>query len=70
MTPDLSEAAQRALDELYQARLEGSPPIQITPSVAAELQQHGLAIETPEGALEITLEGSRSWEEQQRLARR
>ena len=69
MIPDLTPTAWEALDELYQAKIEGSPPIRIISAVSAELQGSGLAIELPDGTLEITLYGSQSWEERQRLGK-
>jgi hypothetical protein len=69
MEPEMSAAAWQALDELYQAQIEGSSPIRITPGLSNELQEHGLAVELRDGTLEITLAGSKFWEERQRLGR-
>ncbi len=67
MVPDLSPTAWEALDELYQAKVEGSGPIPMTEALSAELQQEGLAVELPDGTVEITLAGSDTWEERRRL---
>jgi len=69
MAPELTPAAWQALDELYEAKLEGSPPVLISPALSAELQGNALAIELPDGTMEITLAGVQCWEERQRLTR-
>ncbi len=67
MVPQLSPTAWEALDELYQAKLEGSGPVPMTEELSTELQQKGLAVELPDGTVEITLAGSETWEERKRL---
>jgi len=67
MVPELSPTAWEALDELYQAKIEGSGPIPMTGGLSTELQQRGLAVELPDGTVEITLAGSELWEERRRL---
>ncbi len=69
MVPELSPTAWEALDELYQAKMEGSGPVPMTEPLSAELQQKGLAVELPDGKVEITLAGSETWEERERLER-
>ncbi len=67
MVTELSPTAWEALDELYQAKMEGSGPIPMTQALSNELQQKGLAVALPDGTVEITLAGSQTWEERHRL---